>query len=174
MSLWDGESLDLLGTVVVPAESDPVAVSPVFGADGHVMLASYDGRVYRWDTDFDHALELACQMAGRNLTPSEWQAGFRTSRTSRPVHRARVSPSASNPSARQRRPMTRPNRTALRLRRGNHRLVTHVKRSSRPATSVVMRRVRDVTCRKRSTGPGRVKSVAWCTRCDPSSLWFRR
>ena len=73
MSLWDGESLDLLGTVVAPAETDPVAVSPFFAADGQVMLASYDGRVYQWDTDFDHALEFACQMAGRNLTESEWE-----------------------------------------------------------------------------------------------------
>ena len=76
VSLWDGESLDLLGTVVVPAEKDPVAVSPVFAADGEVMLASYDGRVYRWDTDFDHALEFACQMAGRNLTETEWEAAL--------------------------------------------------------------------------------------------------
>ncbi len=37
------------------------------------MLASYDGRVYQWDTTFDHALEFACQMAGRNLTESEWE-----------------------------------------------------------------------------------------------------
>ena len=28
VSLWDGESLDLLGTVVVPAETDPVPLSP--------------------------------------------------------------------------------------------------------------------------------------------------
>jgi WD40 repeat protein/DNA-binding SARP family transcriptional activator len=76
VSLWDGESLDLLGTVVVPAERDPVAVSPFFGADGQVLLASYDGRVYQWDTDFDHTIESACQMAGRNLTPSEWEAAL--------------------------------------------------------------------------------------------------
>ena len=76
VSLWDGESLDLLGTVVVPREQDPVAVSPFFGADGQVTMASYDGRVYQWDTDFDHTLELACQMAGRNLTEGEWQAAL--------------------------------------------------------------------------------------------------
>ena len=73
VSLWDGESLDLLGTVVAPAEADPVPVSPVFTADDQVMLASYDGRVYQWDTDFDHALAFACQMAGRNLSSSEWE-----------------------------------------------------------------------------------------------------
>ena len=50
-----------------------MGVSPVFISDDQVMVASYDGRVYRWDTDFDHALEFACQMAGRNLTASEWE-----------------------------------------------------------------------------------------------------
>ena len=34
--------------------------------------ASYDGRVYRWETDLDRALDFACQMAGRNLTEEEW------------------------------------------------------------------------------------------------------
>ena len=73
VSLWDGESLDLLGTVVVPAETDAVPVSPAFTGEDHVTLASYDGRVYQWDTDFEHTLAFACQMAGRNLTPSEWE-----------------------------------------------------------------------------------------------------
>ena len=73
MSLWDAESLDLLGTVVVPAEKDPVPVSPTFTADDQITLASYDGRVYQWDTDFDHTLAFACEMAGRNLSSSEWE-----------------------------------------------------------------------------------------------------
>ena len=76
VSLWNAESLDLLGTVVVPVETDPVAVSPVFTPDGWVTLASYDGRVYQWDTDFDRAVEFACQMAGRNLTESEWEGAL--------------------------------------------------------------------------------------------------
>jgi hypothetical protein len=76
VSLWDAESLDLLGTVVVSAEKDPLPVSPTFTANDQILLASYDGRVFSWDTDFDRALEFACQMAGRNLTESEWEAAL--------------------------------------------------------------------------------------------------
>ena len=36
------------------------------------MTASHDGRVYRWETDLDRALDFAWQMAGRNLTEAEW------------------------------------------------------------------------------------------------------
>ena len=74
VSLWNGETLDLLGTVVVPVETAPAAVSPAFTTNDQVTLASYDGRVYRWDTEFDGALAFACQMAGRNFSPSEWEA----------------------------------------------------------------------------------------------------
>jgi hypothetical protein len=37
-----------------------------------VAIASYDGRVYRWETDLERAIDFACQMAGRNLTDEEW------------------------------------------------------------------------------------------------------
>ena len=73
MSLWDAEALDLLGTVVVPVEKEALAVSPIITSDGDVMMTSYDGRVYRWDTNLDHALAFACQMAGRSLTSDEWE-----------------------------------------------------------------------------------------------------
>ena len=44
-----------------------------FIGDSHdVVIASYDGVLYRWDTDLDRALDLACQMAGRDLTEQEW------------------------------------------------------------------------------------------------------
>jgi len=76
VSLWDGDSLDLLGTVVIPYETDPGPVSPTFTTEEEVTLASYDGHVYRWDTTLDHALAFACQMAGRNLSPTEWEAAL--------------------------------------------------------------------------------------------------
>ena len=38
-----------------------------------MAIASYDGRVYRWETDVDRALDFACQMAGRDLTEEEWE-----------------------------------------------------------------------------------------------------
>ena len=71
VSLWDGDSLDLLGKVQVPDGGVPA--SPAFTGEDEVTLAAYDGQVYRWDTDFNHTLAFACQMAGRNLTASEWQ-----------------------------------------------------------------------------------------------------
>jgi WD40 repeat protein len=73
VSLWDGESLDLLGTVLSPTQADPLPVSPAFSGEHEITLASYDGHVSRWDTDPEHTLDYACRMAGRNLTESEWQ-----------------------------------------------------------------------------------------------------
>jgi WD40 repeat protein len=74
VSLWDATTLDLLGTVHPPHEGDPVPSGAQFIGDTHdVAIASYDGRGYRWETDLDRAIDLACQMAGRNLTKKEWE-----------------------------------------------------------------------------------------------------
>jgi WD40 repeat protein/DNA-binding SARP family transcriptional activator len=73
VSLWDAASLELLGTVYPPHHGKPVPAAAEFIGDSHdVAIASYDGRVYRWETDLDRALDFACQMAGRNLTEEEW------------------------------------------------------------------------------------------------------
>jgi WD40 repeat protein len=74
VSLWDATTLDLIGTVYPPhlGDSDPVGAQ--FIGDSHdVAIASYDGTVYRWQTDLDRAIDFACQMAGRNLTEQEWE-----------------------------------------------------------------------------------------------------
>jgi WD40 repeat protein len=74
VSLWDATTLDLLGTVYPPHLGDPAPADAQFVGDSHdVAIASYDGRVYRWQTDRDRALAFACQMAGRDLTHEEWQ-----------------------------------------------------------------------------------------------------
>jgi WD40 repeat protein len=74
VSLWDATTLDLLGTVHPPHHGDPVPAAARFIRDGHdVAIASYDGRVYRWETDLERALDFACQMAGRNLSDEEWE-----------------------------------------------------------------------------------------------------
>jgi WD40 repeat protein len=73
VSLWDATTLDLIGTVYPPhlGDSDPAGAQ--FIGDSHdVAIASYDGTVYRWQTDLDRAIDFACQMAGRNLTEQEW------------------------------------------------------------------------------------------------------
>ena len=74
VSLWDASTLDLLGTVYPPHRGEPVPAGAQFIGDTHdVAIASYDGRVYRWETDLDRAIDFACQMAGRNLTEEEWE-----------------------------------------------------------------------------------------------------
>ena len=74
VSLWDATTLDLLGTVYPPHHGDPVPAGAQFIGDTHdVAIASYDGKVYRWETDLDRAIDFACQMAGRNLTDEEWE-----------------------------------------------------------------------------------------------------
>ncbi len=75
VSLWDAATLDLLGTVYPPHEGEPVPAGAQFIGDTHdVAIASYDGRVYTWETDRERALDFACQMAGRTLTEEEWAA----------------------------------------------------------------------------------------------------
>jgi hypothetical protein len=65
----------LLGTVYPPNKGGTVPSSAQFIGDTHdVAIASYDGRVYRWDTDLNRAFDFACQMAGRTLTEEEWAA----------------------------------------------------------------------------------------------------
>ena len=73
VSLWDATTLELLGTVHPPRRGKEVPSSAQFIGDTHdVAIASYDGTVYRWDTDLDRAIDFACQMAGRDLTEEEW------------------------------------------------------------------------------------------------------
>lgn len=74
VSLWDASTLDLLGTVHPPRRGKAVPAGAQFIGDTHdVAIASYDGKVYRWETDLDRALDFACQMAGRDLTEDEWE-----------------------------------------------------------------------------------------------------
>jgi len=75
VSLWDASTLDLLGTVYPPHHGNAVPAGAQFIGDTHdVVIASYDGRVYRWETDLERAIDFACQMAGRDLTEKEWEA----------------------------------------------------------------------------------------------------
>jgi DNA-binding SARP family transcriptional activator/WD40 repeat protein/class 3 adenylate cyclase/energy-coupling factor transporter ATP-binding protein EcfA2 len=75
VSLWDGRTGALLGTVRPVQPNTPVAVE--FLADGHtVQIASLDGAVYTWDTRPQHWVEYACTVVGRNLTMDEWRDTF--------------------------------------------------------------------------------------------------
>jgi WD40 repeat protein len=74
VSLWDATTLDLLGTVYPPHDGEAVPAAAQFIGDSHdVAIASHDGRVYRWETDVERAIDFACQMAGRSLTEEEWE-----------------------------------------------------------------------------------------------------
>jgi WD40 repeat protein len=74
VSLWDATTLDRLGTVYPVHYGEPVAAGAHFIGDSHdVAIASYDGHVYRWETDLERAIQFACQMAGRTLTDKEWK-----------------------------------------------------------------------------------------------------
>ena len=74
VSLRDATTLERLGTVHPPHQGDPVPAGAQFIGDSHdVAIASYDGAVYRWETDLDRALDFACRMAGRDLTEEEWE-----------------------------------------------------------------------------------------------------
>jgi WD40 repeat protein len=75
VSLWDATTLDLLGTVYPSHDGEPVAAAARFIGDTQdIAIASFEGGVYRWDTDLDRAIDFACQMAGRNLTEDEWDS----------------------------------------------------------------------------------------------------
>ena len=34
------------------------------------------GQVYAWDTSLEHAVDVACRAAGRDLTRDEWAQAF--------------------------------------------------------------------------------------------------
>ena len=68
-----GTTLELLGTVYPPHQGEAVPAGAEFIGDTYdAAIASYDGRIYRWETDPERALDFACQLAGRNLTEDEW------------------------------------------------------------------------------------------------------
>jgi WD40 repeat protein len=73
VSLWDGTTGALLGTVQVGYGGGG---APVF-LDGQALLLAYpDGSSYVWDTSPTYALDTACRIVGRGLTREEWRAAF--------------------------------------------------------------------------------------------------
>ena len=56
---------------------------PAFLADGHtLLLTAPGGAVYTMDTRLEHWIDVACRIAGRNLTKEEWSDAF----DDRPYH----------------------------------------------------------------------------------------
>ena len=60
-----------------------VVTGAQFLADGHtVLISSVAGTISSWDTRPQRAVEVACDIAGRNLTREEWLDALPT----RPYH----------------------------------------------------------------------------------------
>lgn len=77
VSLWDADTLDLLGAIATTSADKPVAAFPSFtGGNEIITIAAADGNTYRWDTNIDRTMSYACAMAGRNLTHDEWAQAF--------------------------------------------------------------------------------------------------
>jgi WD40 repeat protein len=70
VSLWDGRTAELLGTVAPSSEMS----TPVFLADNRtVLIPTWDGAVYEWDTSLEHATDFACDVVGHGFTSSQWE-----------------------------------------------------------------------------------------------------
>jgi WD40 repeat protein len=71
--LWDVAT----GTVIAgpfPGPSSQDAVAASFTSLGRsVVVVSATGSAWRWDVDPSDWETRACQLAGRSLTPQEWQ-----------------------------------------------------------------------------------------------------
>jgi WD40 repeat protein/DNA-binding SARP family transcriptional activator len=70
VELWDGRTGELVSTAQVPGK-ERTAI-PGFRPDGTLTVASFTGRVYRWDPSLEDAIDAACRAAGRDITQSEW------------------------------------------------------------------------------------------------------
>ncbi|MFN8136152.1 MAG: BTAD domain-containing putative transcriptional regulator [Propionicimonas sp.] len=70
LKLWDAATDTVANSVTVP---DQWFVSGQFRPGTHdVIILDSSGRVLTWDTRPEHAIELACRIAGRDLTADEW------------------------------------------------------------------------------------------------------
>ncbi|NUM44168.1 MAG: TIR domain-containing protein [Anaerolineales bacterium] len=75
--LWDLLTNQPIGEPLVGASGDVSAL--VFAEDGMVLYSGgADGSVYQWVVDIGNWLDLACSLAGRNFSQSEWQQFFET------------------------------------------------------------------------------------------------
>ncbi len=73
VDLWEAHTLGHLGTLQVGAgDQVPDATSL---PDGHTLLIAHPaGQVLTWDLRPQHLLDVACDLAGRNLTRAEWKS----------------------------------------------------------------------------------------------------
>ncbi len=73
IDLWEAHTLGHLGTLQVGA-ADQTPFATVL-PDGHTLLITHPaGQVVTWDLRPQHLLDVACDLAGRNLTREEWSS----------------------------------------------------------------------------------------------------
>ncbi len=71
IDLWDGATLTRVGSLKAGVQEDVANVRPL--PDGHTLVIGRpNGPVLRWDLRPDKLVDLACSLAGRNLTREEW------------------------------------------------------------------------------------------------------
>jgi hypothetical protein len=69
-TVWDLRSRTQLGSSF--PERPNTITAPVFEPDGRLLI-DYNADAAQWPTDVDSWERFACQVAGRDLTPSEWR-----------------------------------------------------------------------------------------------------
>ena len=95
---WDADTGTPLNKVL-PGRPTDGPTNPTFLADGHTVMFTVmftensGGAVYTMDTRPEHWIEVACAIAGRNLTEAEWSHAF----ADRPYRE--TCPAASRPDA---------------------------------------------------------------------------
>lgn len=71
VELWDARTLLRLASFGFDGQDDNSNARPL--PDGHTLLVAHPrGRVLAWDTRPQHLIDVACRLAGRNLTRAEW------------------------------------------------------------------------------------------------------
>ena len=73
VDLWDAHTLGHLGTLQVGAgDQTPDALGLPHGDT--LLITHPAGQVLTWDLRPQHLLDVACHLAGRNLTREEWRS----------------------------------------------------------------------------------------------------
>ena len=69
--LRDVPTSDRVGPPLVASYNQQPSLAS-FDAAGHLIVATLDGGLWRWNIDLPYLLRQACAIAGRNLTTREW------------------------------------------------------------------------------------------------------
>jgi WD40 repeat protein len=74
--IWNPDTSQQLNGAL-PQSTDTIRSMAISGDGRYLLSGSEDGSLLRWDIDPQSWIERLCQLAGRNLTESEWAQFFR-------------------------------------------------------------------------------------------------